>query len=92
MSKISEWLIRHTTNIDPHSLTPFEETVIEGLILIIIILAIISVTAGRKPTVNMEVEIIDRDGFIIESKDAHFIVGYQPKISTVILKDQPRKE
>jgi len=46
MNKISEWLIRHTTNIDPHSLTPFEETVIEGIIFIIIILAIISVTAG----------------------------------------------
>jgi hypothetical protein len=40
MSDASEWLITNITNIDPASLTPYQETMLEGSIMIFLLILI----------------------------------------------------
>lgn len=65
MSKISEFLIKHTTNIDQHSLTAFEETVIEGIIIIIILLIFTPFLVYCKHKSTVELSTCRDDGVIV---------------------------
>ncbi len=43
MNTVSEWLITHMSNLDPASLTPYQETMVSGsaIIMILVIVVII---------------------------------------------------
>ena len=36
MTESSDWLINHMTNVDPSSLSPYQETMLEGLAVLMV--------------------------------------------------------
>jgi len=41
MDGLSEWIINNLTNIDPTSLTPYQETMLEGQVVLSIVVFVI---------------------------------------------------